>query len=210
MFFKKEKNYDYFDYFIRIADYACQSATYLCEALNAFDPATFAGRMNAMHEIEHYADNDKHTMMARLSHEFISPIEREDIVALSQHLDDVVDSIDDVLICMDMYCLTAVRSEALAFADLIRRACLALYETMTEFRSFKTSTKLREGILAINSIESEGDRLYSDCVRTLFRSPEIDAKTVIAWSAIYNDLESCLDACEHSADVIESVVMKNT
>ncbi len=210
MFFKKEKNYDYFDYFIRTADYACQAASHLCETLSSFDTATFPEKMTAMHEIEHFADNDKHTMMARLSHEFISPIEREDIVELSQHLDDVVDSIDDVLICMDMYCLKEVRSEAVAFADLILKACQALHETVTEFRNFKTSTKLREGILAVNTIESEGDRLYSDCVRALFRSEDIGAKAVIAWSAIYNDLESCLDACEHSADVIESVVMKNT
>ncbi len=210
MFFKKEKNYDYFDYFIRTAKYACEAASCLHESLSDFNEEFFRSRMARMHEIENRADDDKHDMMTRLSHEFITPIEREDIVALAQNLDDVVDSIDDVMIRMDMYCLTEIRPEVLDFTALIIKCCEELLNTVTEFRSFKNSTKLKNAILTVNSIESEGDKLHSDCVRALYRNPEIDAKTVVAWSAIYEDLEMCLDACEHSTDVIESVVMKNT
>ncbi len=210
MFFKKEKNYDYFDYFIRTADYACQAAACLHESLAEFNEDLFRSRMAKMHEIENRADDEKHEMMTRLLHEFITPIEREDIVALSQNLDDVVDSIDDVMIRIDMYCLTDIRTEALTFTELIMKCCEELRRTVTEFRSFKNSTKLRDAILSVNSIESEGDKLHSDCVRALYRNSEIDAKTVVAWSAIYEDLEMCLDACEHSTDIIETVVMKNS
>lgn len=210
MFFKKEKEYDYFDYFTRTAAFACEAAACLHESLADFNEDLFRSRMAKMHEIENRADDEKHEMMTRLSHEFITPIEREDIVALAQHLDDVVDSIDDVMLRIDMYCLTEIRPEALAFTDLIIKCCQELHKAVGAFRSFKSSTALRDGIRLINSIESEGDKLHSDCVRTLFRSPAIDAKTVIAWSGIYEDLEVCLDACEHSTDVMESVMMKNT
>ncbi len=210
MFFKKEKDYDYFEYFTRTAEFACQAAVCLRESLASFDEEFFRSRMAKMHEIENRADDEKHAMMTRLSHEFITPIEREDIVELAQHLDDVVDSIDDVMLRIDMYCLSEIRPEALAFAELIVKCCEELRSTVAEFRNFKNSPKIRDGILSINSIESEGDKLHSDCVRALFRSKEIDAKTVIAWTGIYEDLEMCLDACEHSTDVIESVIMKNT
>ncbi len=210
MFFKKEKDYDYFDYFIRTAAFACEAANCLHESLAEFNEDLFRSRMAKMHEIENRADDEKHEMMTRLSHEFITPIEREDIVALAQHLDDVVDSIDDVMLRIDMYCLTEMRAEALAFSELIMKCCNELQQAVSEFRSFKSSAKIRDSIRLINSIESEGDKLHADCVRTLFRSPDIDAKTVIAWSGIYEDLEMCLDACEHSTDVMESVIMKNT
>lgn len=210
MFFKKEKDYDYFDYFIRTAAFACEAAACLHDSLADFNEDLFRSRMAKMHEIENRADNEKHDMMSRLSHEFITPIEREDIVALAQNLDDVVDSIDDVMLRIDMYCLTEVRAEALVFTEMIIKCCDELHRAVTEFRSFKSSTALRESIRLINSIESEGDKLHSDCVRALFRTPDIDAKTVIAWSGIYEDLEMCLDACEHSTDVMESVIMKNT
>ena len=32
----------------------------------------------------------------------------------------------------------------------------------------------------------------------------------LAWSALYDQLESCCDACEHVADIVETVVMKNS
>lgn len=210
MFFKKEKDYDYFAYFLRTASFACEAANCLHESLSDFNEDLFRSRMAKMHEIENRADDEKHEMITRLSHEFITPIEREDIVELAQHLDDVVDSIDDVMLRIDMYCLTEMRTEALAFTELIMKCCDELRQAVSEFRNFKSSSKIRDSIRLINSIESEGDKLHADCVRTLFRSPDIDAKTVIAWSGIYEDLEMCLDACEHSTDVMESVIMKNT
>ena len=33
---------------------------------------------------------------------------------------------------------------------------------------------------------------------------------IIAWREIFNYLEKCCDACEHVADAVESVIMKNT
>ena len=86
MFFKKEKDYDYFDYFIRTAAFACEAAACLHDSLADFNEDLFRSRMAKMHEIENRADNEKHDMMSRLSHEFITPIEREDIVALAHRV----------------------------------------------------------------------------------------------------------------------------
>ena len=45
----------------------------------------------------------------------------------------------------------------------------------------------------------------------LFRSvEEKDVRNVIAWREIYTYLEKCADACEHVADIVGSVAMKNT
>lgn len=208
--FKKEKNYDYFDYFTRSASFACEAANYLQESLNAFDVSSFHTRMEKMHEIENRADDEKHDMMSRLFHEFLPPIDREDIVELSHNLDDVVDAIDEAMLRVDMYCLAAMRPEVLAFTQLIVRCCAELQEAVTEFKNFKKSTKLREAVVTVNSTESEGDKLYAECIRTLYTDASIDAKAVLAWSSVYEDLEMCLDACENAVDVIESVIMKNT
>ena len=37
-----------------------------------------------------------------------------------------------------------------------------------------------------------------------------DPLHVISWREIYAYLERCADACEHVADAVESVVMKNS
>lgn len=208
--FKKEKNYDYFDYFTCSASFACEAANYLQDSLNAFNASTFHTRMESMHEIENRADDEKHHMMSRLFHEFLPPIDREDIVELSNNLDDVVDAIDEAILRVDMYCLTAMRPEVLEFTKLIVRCCSELQEVVAEFKNFKKSAKLREAIVTVNSTESEGDKLYAKCIRSLYTDPSIDAKAVLAWSSVYEDLEMCLDACEKAVNVIEGVIMKNT
>lgn len=208
--FKKEKGYNYFEYFVKSADSACRAAEYLNESLSDFDMEKLPERVASMHEIENRADGEKHDMMRRLLHEFITPIEREDIVALAQQLDDVLDAIDDVMLRIDMFRVREIRSGALKFTSLLIKCCTELLGTLGEFADFKNSKKIRDSIVAVNSLESEGDRLHSDCVKELYGDDAIDAKTLLAWTQIYDELESCLDACEHCTDIIESVIMKNS
>ena len=53
------------------------------------------------------------------------------------------------------------------------------------------------------------DRLFIDSMRRL-HTEVTDPLEIIAWREIYNFLEKCCDACEHVADAVESVIMKNT
>ena len=38
----------------------------------------------------------------------------------------------------------------------------------------------------------------------------MNEKTLLGTKAVYEGLESCCDLCEHVADVIEQVIIKNT
>ena len=58
-------------------------------------------------------------------------------------------------------------------------------------------------------MEEEGDRLFLACMRALHETCS-DPIEVIAWREVYHYLESCLDACEHVADSVESVIMNNS
>ena len=65
------------------------------------------------------------------------------------------------------------------------------------------------GYVGGKALEEEADRLYIASMHSL-HSEEKDVLAVIAWREIYSYLEKCADACEHAADVVESVVMKNS
>ena len=39
---------------------------------------------------------------------------------------------------------------------------------------------------------------------------EQDVRNIIAWRERYTYLEKCADACEHVADIVGSVAMKNS
>jgi len=84
-----------------------------------------------------------------------------------------------------------------------------LAQLMKEFKNYKKSEKIKDMIIEINRLESEGDKLYEESTRRLFTENAAATDTMI-WSDIYRRFEHCYDACEHAADVVEIVVMKNS
>ena len=39
---------------------------------------------------------------------------------------------------------------------------------------------------------------------------ESDIRTVVVWKNIYACIENCMDVCEHAADIVNTVIMKNS
>ena len=205
---KKSDSY-YFQNFIECVECGCQAAKMLEDNLEHFDTGLLQDNLAGLHRIEHDADKKKHEMMAVLVKAFITPIEREDIILLSQSIDEVTDKIEDVLIRIYINNVQQIRPEALAFIKVIIRCCEALKEVMEEFADFRKSKTLHGLIIEINALEEEGDRLFIESMRRL-HAEVTDPIEIIAWREIYVYLEKCCDACEHVADVVESVIMKNT
>ena len=205
---KKQDSF-YFDNFLACADYACQASHLLDQALRAYDPAQIKERLDEMHKVEHAADDKKHELLHVLAHAFITPIEREDIILLGQNIDEVTDKIEDVL--LRMYCnnVQTVRPDALELSGVVIRACEALKGMLEQSADFKRSKSLQEYIIRINTLEEEADQLFISSLRTLHTTCT-DPLEVIVWREIYIYLEKCADACEHVADTVESVVMKNS
>ena len=203
------KQNEYFDCFSRLVEYSCQAADYLHDCMIHFSPATIGQQITSMHEIEHDADREKHHMMEKLAREFITPIEREDIIQLAQEIDEVTDRIEDVLMRVYMYNFRSIRTEVLAFTEVITRCCCALRKAVEEFPSFRKSKTIHQYLVDVNTLEEEGDHLYVSSVRGLYKEGG-DSVLVPAWANTFDCLEKCCDACEHVANVIESVIMKNT
>ena len=206
---KNKKDYNYFEYFREVGGIMIEAAELLKKTICEFDHAMFPDKMDEIHEIEHRADSVKHSMIERLAHEFITPIEREDIVELSQYIDDVVDCIDDVARCIYMYNVTTLREETAEFCEIIAKSCASLGRAIDEFENFKTTKTLGDIIMEINKLEGEGDVLHAKSIRKLYSDGSSDREAII-WTNIFEDLEKCVDATEHCSRTIESVLMKNT
>jgi predicted phosphate transport protein (TIGR00153 family) len=204
-----KRNSSYFDDFISMVDLSCRAAEFLQTVLNDYKPETLAESRKVMHEIEHEEDTVKHAMMRRLAKEFVTPIDREDIILLANELDEVTDKIDDILIRLYMYNIKEVRQYALKFADVIVRCCKALQIAVKEFPNFQRSSELMPAIINVNALEEEADAIYIEAVRKVYEECG-NAIEVSAWSELYDRLEDCCDACEHVADSLELIVMKNS
>lgn len=205
---KKQDEY-YFDNFIKCAEYACKEAYLLKEILTDFQPAEISKRMEEVHEIEREADTHRHEITDKLAKAFITPIEREDIIALSHHIDDVTDKIEEVLIRVYINNVQEMREEVFSMLNVVIECCKELQNLLKEFKNFKHSKELKQSIIRLNTLEEKEDDLFISSMRKL-HVEEKDVRNVIAWREIYTYLEKCADACEHVADIVGSVAMKNT
>jgi uncharacterized protein Yka (UPF0111/DUF47 family) len=85
------------------------------------------------------------------------------------------------------------------------RAVKTVVEALGESRD---AAHMRELCRAVKQVEKENDRVLRRATARLFRE-EQDAKTLIKWKEIYEDLEQAIDRCEDVANVIEGVVIEN-
>ena len=205
----RKKNNDYFKIFVELLDYSCQAAKLLIEVMTDYHPEELEQRMEEMHEIEHSADLAKHQMMEQLAREFITPIEREDIMLMADFIDNVTDAIEDVLMRLYMFNITVIRKDALEVASIIAQCCEELKKALEEFGNFRKSKTLHKHIVEVNRLEEVGDKLYTEATRRLYVS-EMNPVAVAAWTHVFHILEKACDACEDVSDVIESVMMKNS
>ena len=206
---KREKSYNYFQALSILADYTGQAADLLNVTMNQYSIDTIEEQMIKMHEIEHAADIAKHEMMAHLLKEFITPIDREDISTIAQEIDNVTDTIEDVLMQMYMFNIKIVKEEAVEFSKIIVSSCRELKNAADEFYNYKKSSDLLKYIIDINNMEEDGDKMYMKAIRNLHTSSS-DAIEIMSWTKLFDYLEKCCDATENVADVMEYVIMKNS
>ena len=205
----KRKKYDYHKGFIKLSEYSLRCSEMLNDILLNYNEINRNKKIIEMHKIEQEADDEKHDMMNCLMKEFLPPIEREDIINLANRIDDVTDYVEDVLIHLDIYHVKKLNPEIIKFSQLIVECCKNLKETLKEFTHFKKSSNLQDKIIEINCLEEEGDTLYADTVRKLYKSSK-DPIELLIWTEIFARLEKCFDACKDVADGITAIVINNS
>ena len=102
-----------------------------------------------------------------------------------------------------------IRDSALRFATLIRKSCKAVDAAMEDFRNFKKSKNFKQLVIQVSDNEEEADALYVEVIRNLHVNHADEPMHVLKWSRLYAFMESCCDACEHTADLMSTILLKN-
>ena len=204
------EKFDYFNALARLGELACEEAQMLIEMLEDFDIQALPAKAEAVHAIEKAADQQVYELFRHIATEFLPPIDREDIAALAHRLDDIVDYIDDVFEQLYMYNIQVIFPPALEMAALIEKTCIALLESLKEFRNFKKSKLLAERIAEVNDLEEEADRMYFRTIRDLYTNHTDRPVFIMSWSNVFVRMERCIDVCENVTDMMATIALKNT
>lgn len=164
--------------------------------------------MKTMDDYEHQADDITEKILTRLNKTFITPIDREDIYALANKLDDVVDGIQGVVERLHLYDAGKASDGVKELGELITKSAKQVDKAcgyLPEIRKYRL--KLEARCSRIEKLESKGDKLYRQEVARLFRKGA-DPLEVIKWKEILTQMEEILDICEDVADLLKGVLLK--
>ena len=153
-------------------------------------------------------DVRSHRMLEKLNESFVTPFDREDIYAIVGQLDDIADYLEDTASKFIIYDVKELRDDAVELGNTIVDACHQVDMLFDVLPDHKSADKVKEGTIAINRLENIGDEVFRRALTKLFHD-EKDPVEIIRWKDIFETLEDTLDACEHLADTVEGVMMKN-
>jgi predicted phosphate transport protein (TIGR00153 family) len=198
---------------VKFFDYLNLQAENLVKATGYFKSILKNGVLNEdsarkIHDLEHEGDTLTHEITDMLNRTFITPIDREDIYALANQLDDVLDMLNAMAGRMKLYKLDPADEYFSQFMDLIDQSSVALSHAVKHMHDTKRARRVLDHCIEINRLENIGDAVREKAISNLFET-EKDPIMVIKWKEIYEVAEGTLDKCEHVAKVIESILVKH-
>jgi len=200
------RNYRFYDLFEESAHKLVAAAEVLADLLDHFENVDM--KTARMKELEHEADDVTHQIYRQVNVTFVTPFDREDIAALAQRMDDVMDFMEGATTAMRIYGISEPTPAARSLADLIRLQCLQIERAVANLRSSRKLKLIPEHLREINRLENEADTLFLNASADLFQS-EMKAVDIIKWRDIYDQLERATDSAEHVAFVLEAIVLKH-
>lgn len=203
---KLKKKDIFFETMENMADTIVQAADYFALNVSKFeDVDLFASDMK---KYESQCDEYTHTIIKELNKTFITPIDRDDILALTSSLDDVMDGMEATVSRFYMYNLLEPDEYIIQFAEILRQSAYEIQKAI-HLLSQKKLLAIREYTIRLNDLENQGDDLLRICIKNLFATVS-DPIELIKKKEIYERLEQTTDTCEDVANMLESIIMSNS
>jgi predicted phosphate transport protein (TIGR00153 family) len=158
-----------------------------------------------LRDLEHEADDVAHEIYSLVNRTFVTPIEREDILALASALDDIVDLAEEVSDKIDLYRVKEITVYARRMGENLATAGEIMARALENLEGFK---ELEPRRIEIHRLENETDLVTREALATLFTDDSSPAD-LVKWKDIYDLLEATMDGCETAANVLEAIAIKN-
>jgi uncharacterized protein Yka (UPF0111/DUF47 family) len=167
------------------------------------DPDSYT---EAIRAYERQGDQLTVEVLRRLDVSFVTPFDREDIHALAEELDDVV---DHMFAAASLIQLVRDEDPLPELVDLGDTLVAMADELVGLVACLPSGEGARLRLEHIEHLERQGDAVFHRGMARLFGG-EYEALAVIKWKDIIQALEDSLNAIEEASEVIEGILVKNS
>jgi len=200
---KEEKFYDLFEELINKIEEG--GKIFLCMVETYEYPLP---KITKLKELEHEADVITHRTYEKMHKSFLTPLDREDIYALVNKMDSILDMIEASAARMSLYKVKKPTKVIIDQAKILNEAISKVKLIVYAMRDMKNSKMIIDACVEINTLENEGDIVLRTAMVDLFEH-EKDAIELIKWKEIFERIEEALDVCEDVSNIIEGIVLKH-
>ncbi len=148
-------------------------------------------------QIEHENDQIVHSIYDRLNTSFITPIDSNDILALSSGYDTIIDYIYATINRFFLYRIAASDTSMKKFAEIVSQCAVEIVKLTDDLQGLKRKT-VTGSAEEIDRLENEADELLDKSVAALFEK-RLEALEVMKLKEIYEFLEEITDKYEDVA-----------
>jgi uncharacterized protein len=175
------------------------------EALWVFAENGNRENANLVRNIEREADELRRILIEELDRTFVTPIDREDIFALSRAIDDVVDYANTTVDEMEIY---EVKGDAhiQEMINILRKAARELNDAVNILKDYPKIAS--EHAVKAKAYENTIEKAYHMALADLFKGP--DTVYMLKMREIYRHLSNAADRGDEAANIISSIVMKHS
>ncbi|MGZ6230465.1 MAG: DUF47 domain-containing protein [Syntrophales bacterium] len=159
-------------------------------------------------ELEHEADVITHRTYEKMHKTFLTPIDREDIYALVNKMDSILDMIEASAARMSLYKVKIPAKEIIDQAKILNEAIKKVKYIVHAMKNMKNAKMIIDACVEINTLENEGDIVMRMTMTRLFEQ-EKDPIELIKWKEIFERIEEAIDVCEDVANIVEGIVLKH-
>ena len=205
---KKVKSNQYFDSFPVLAHFSVECAEMILNFMENFDPKKLEEVKTSVHEIEHKADEVKHSVTDKLLKEFMTPIDREDIFELLKLIDDVTDAIEEISLKLYLYNYEELPPNSVSFMGSTLSCVKSMERCLQEFPHYLDKEAFQPFVDEVVKFEEEGDVYYIKSIHDLYLK-EKDPMKIHKAEAMYTMLEEISDKCRETIRFVHNIALKN-
>jgi hypothetical protein len=203
-YFRRGERQDRFiELLIGQADYAVQGMQALLDYLE--EPSE--QRAQEVTRMEKEADEVRRILIDELNRTFVTPLDREDIHALSRNIDDVLDYAYTTI--GEMHILEVESNNYLRrMVSLLRDAAREIHLAVKRLTDHPTVAE--DHAVRAKALENRVETVYREALADLFHQPQ-DAEHIMEMlklRELYRHLSNAADRGDEAANVITDIVVK--